>query len=165
VAQTRMVAAAIARRRVPPRVAYTGCGHKKGPGLLVDRGRVCHVDANRPAQHGSVSGESVSHQPVAVLSSSWPRRAYFDHAQAAPRQQGRQTMLKLIAAAAFALSVTTSAQAMTAAPIHQNGVITQVAFACGPGRTRVGGVCVARTTIRHERRCVRWTGHVCAAWY
>jgi hypothetical protein len=78
-------------------------------------------------------------------------------------------MVKLIALAAFALVVTTSAQAMTVAPIHQpDGLITQVAYGCGPGRTRVGGVCVARTTIRHVRRqvrrCARWHGGVCARW-
>jgi hypothetical protein len=74
-------------------------------------------------------------------------------------------MIKLIAFAAFALAVTTSAQAMTVAPVHgPDGMITQVAYACGPGRTRVNGVCVARTTIRHARRCVRWYGGACAAW-
>jgi len=78
-------------------------------------------------------------------------------------------MIRLIAVAAFALAVTTSAQAMTVAPIHQpDGMITQVAFGCGPFRTRVGGVCVARTTIRHVRRevrrCALWHGGVCARW-
>ena len=57
-------------------------------------------------------------------------------------------MIKLIAVAAFALAVATSAEAMTPAPIyHPGGVITQVALGCGVGRTRVGGVCVARPTI------------------
>ncbi len=79
-------------------------------------------------------------------------------------------MMKLIAIAGFALAVATSAEAMTPAPIQQpDGIITQVAYACGPGRTRVGGVCVARTTIRHARRavrrCARWHGGVCARWY
>jgi hypothetical protein len=76
-------------------------------------------------------------------------------------------MIRLIAIAGFALSVATSAQALTPAPIPQpDGLITQVAAACGSGRTRVGGVCVARTTIRHARRevrrCVRWQAGVCA---
>jgi len=77
-------------------------------------------------------------------------------------------MIKLIAVAGFALSVATSAQAMTPAPIPQthNDMITQIAAACGPGRTRVNGVCVARTTIRHTRRearrCLRWNAGVCA---
>ncbi len=79
-------------------------------------------------------------------------------------------MIRLIAIAAFALTVASSAPAMTPASIHQpDGVITQVAFGCGPGRTRVGGVCVARTTIRHTRRAVRrcafWHGGVCRRWY
>jgi hypothetical protein len=65
-------------------------------------------------------------------------------------------MLRLIAVAGFALAITTSAQAITPAPIPQpDGMITQVAAACGAGRTRVNGVCVARTTIRHTRRAVR----------
>jgi len=79
-------------------------------------------------------------------------------------------MIRLIAVAAFALAVATSAEAMTPAPIHQpGGVITQVALGCGLGRTRVGGVCVARTTIRHARRAVRRCalrhGGVCARYY
>jgi len=65
-------------------------------------------------------------------------------------------MIRLIAAAGFVLAVATSAQAITPAPIPQSdGMITQVRLGCGPGRTRVGGVCVARTTIRHTRRMVR----------
>jgi hypothetical protein len=79
-------------------------------------------------------------------------------------------MLRLIAIAAFALFVTTSAQAMTPAPVHEPaGIVTDVAYGCGPGRTRVGGVCVARTTVRQTRRavrrCARWHGGACARWY
>jgi hypothetical protein len=80
-------------------------------------------------------------------------------------------MIRLIAFAAFALALTTSAQAMPVAPVHQpDGVITQVAFGCGPFRTRVAGVCVARTTKRqlrrHARRCALWgAGGACARWY
>ena len=74
-------------------------------------------------------------------------------------------MIRLIALAAVALAITTSAQAMTIAPAHgPDDMITRVAYACGPGRTRVNGVCVARTTIRQTRRCVRWHGGACAAW-
>jgi hypothetical protein len=65
-------------------------------------------------------------------------------------------MTRLIALAGFALAFATSAQAMTPAPIPQpDGMITQVAVGCGAGRTRVNGVCVARTTIRQTRRAVR----------
>jgi hypothetical protein len=65
-------------------------------------------------------------------------------------------MIRLIAIAGFALAVASSADAMTAAPIHQpEGMMTQVAYGCGPGRTRVGGVCVARITIRHARRAAQ----------
>ena len=64
-------------------------------------------------------------------------------------------MIRLIAVAGF-LAVATSAQAMSPAPIPQpDGMITQVRLGCGPGRTRVNGVCVARTTIRHTRRMAR----------
>ena len=78
-------------------------------------------------------------------------------------------MLRLIAIAGFALSISTSAQAMTPAPLPQvDDMITQVAVGCGPGRTRVNGVCVARTTIRQTRRdvrrCVRWQGSTCAVY-
>jgi hypothetical protein len=65
-------------------------------------------------------------------------------------------MIRMIAVAGFALSVAISAQAMTPAPIPQpDGLITEVAAACGAGRTRVNGVCVARTTMRQTRRAVR----------
>jgi hypothetical protein len=75
-------------------------------------------------------------------------------------------MIKLIAVAGFALAIATSTHAMTPAPIQSDGIITQVAVGCGPGRTRVNGVCVARTTVRQTsravRRCVRWQGGACA---
>ena len=79
-------------------------------------------------------------------------------------------MIRLIAIAGFALAVASSAEAMTPAPIPQpDSIMTQVAFGCGPFRTRVGGVCVARTTIRHyrrvARRCAFWRGGVCRRWY
>jgi len=73
-------------------------------------------------------------------------------------------------AVAFVLAFATPAHAMTPLPVHQpDGAVTQVRLACGPGRTRVGGVCVARTTIRHTRRtvrrCARWHGGACVRWY
>jgi hypothetical protein len=65
-------------------------------------------------------------------------------------------MIRLIAVAGFVLAFATSAEAMKPAPIPQpDGLITPAAAACGPGRTRVGGVCVARTTVRQTRRAVR----------
>ena len=44
-----------------------------------------------------------------------------------------------------------------------DGMITQIAAACGAGRTRINGVCVARTTARQTRRAVRRcaTGMTC----
>ncbi len=47
-------------------------------------------------------------------------------------------MIRLIAIAAFALAVATSAQAMSPAPLNQaDGMITQVREACGPVCTRL----------------------------
>lgn len=75
-------------------------------------------------------------------------------------------MIRLIAVAALGLSLAGSAQAVSPAPLPQpEGVTTQIAFGCGPGRTRVRGVCVARTTRRQVRRCVVWgAGGVCRRW-
>jgi hypothetical protein len=73
-------------------------------------------------------------------------------------------MIKLVVIAGFALSIAVSAQAMTPAPIPQpDSMITEIAAACGAGRTRVNGVCVARTTVRQTRRAVRRcaTGMTC----
>jgi len=74
-------------------------------------------------------------------------------------------MIRLLAIAGFALSVAVSAQAMTVAPTipQPDSMITEVAAACGAGRTRVNGVCVARTTVRQTRRAVRRcaTGMTC----
>ena len=72
----------------------------------------------------------------------------------------------LIAAAAVALGAATSAQAMSPVPLHQaDGMITQVREACGAGRVRINGICVARTTIRQTRRCARWSGGACVRWF
>jgi hypothetical protein len=78
-------------------------------------------------------------------------------------------MLRLIAVAGFALLVASSAHAITPAPPPQvDEMVTRVAVGCGPGRTRVNGVCVARTTVRQTRRavrrCVRWQAGVCASY-
>jgi hypothetical protein len=76
-------------------------------------------------------------------------------------------MLRLIAVAGFALTIATSAQGMTPAPLAPpDNMVTEIAVGCGPGRTRIDGVCVARTTVRQTRRavrrCLRWQGGVCA---
>lgn len=75
-------------------------------------------------------------------------------------------MIRSIAVAGFALAIATSTHAMTRAPIQLDGIVTQVAAGCGPGRTMINGVCVARTTVRQTRRgvrrCVRWNAGVCA---
>jgi hypothetical protein len=76
-------------------------------------------------------------------------------------------MLRLITVSVFALAFTTSVQAMPVAPVHElDAMITHIAYGCGAGRTRVGGVCVARTTKRQVRRCAVWgAGNVCRRWY
>lgn len=82
-------------------------------------------------------------------------------------------MIKLIAITAFAfgvlLGITTSAPAMPAAPVQAPaGIVTDVAWGCGPGMTRVRGVCVPRARVRQARRavrrCVVWRGGFCRRW-
>jgi hypothetical protein len=63
-------------------------------------------------------------------------------------------MIRLIAVA-FTLALATGTQAMPITPIQPDSMVTQVREACGAGRHRVGGVCVARTTQRQVRRHVR----------
>jgi hypothetical protein len=80
------------------------------------------------------------------------------------RLQRSRTMIRLITIASLAFAVATSAQALTPAPMPQpEGMGTLIAAACGAGRTRVNGVCVARTTVRQTRRAVRRcaTGMTC----
>jgi hypothetical protein len=78
-------------------------------------------------------------------------------------------MIRLIAIVGFALAVATSAHGMTPALLAPpDNMVTEIAVGCGMGRTRIDGVCVARTTVRHARRavrrCVRWNAGVCAAY-
>ena len=64
------------------------------------------------------------------------------------------TTLRLIAFAAFALAVATSAQAMSPAPLHQpDGMTTQVREACGTGMHMVNGKCIRTATRRNAARC------------
>jgi hypothetical protein len=85
----------------------------------------------------------------------------------------RELGFGLLAVAACALTLATSAEAITPVPLHQpEGMIMQIAYGCGAGKTRVGRDCVARTTIRHTRRasrairrCVSWDRGVCAGWH
>ena len=75
-------------------------------------------------------------------------------------------MVRLIAVAAIAFAAATSAQALSPVPLHHSdSMITQVRAACGAGRVRVNGICVARTTIRQTRRCARWSGGACVRWF
>jgi hypothetical protein len=69
-------------------------------------------------------------------------------------------------AVAFVLTLAASAQARPVTPLHQSdSMVTQVREACGAGRVRINGVCVARTTRRQVRRCARWNGGTCVHWY
>jgi hypothetical protein len=75
-------------------------------------------------------------------------------------------MIRLLVGGSFALFVATAAWAVTPAPLpHPDNKIVPVAAGCGPGRTMVKGVCVARTTVRQTRRavrrCARYRGGVC----
>ena len=74
-------------------------------------------------------------------------------------------MIRSIAVAAIVLSVATSAQAMSPAPLSQpDGMITQVRMRCGLGTVPVNGVCVARTTVRYN--CIFWWPRcTCPLWY
>jgi hypothetical protein len=75
-------------------------------------------------------------------------------------------MVRLIAIAAFALVVATSAQAMSPVPLHQpDGTITLVRHGCGAGMHMVNGHCRTTVARRQVRRCLVWgAGHVCRKW-
>ena len=74
-------------------------------------------------------------------------------------------MIRLIAIAGFALAAATSTQAMTPAPLlQQDRLLIQVREGCGVGMIMVNGACVARSSVRQARRCLRWNGNACAAW-
>jgi hypothetical protein len=65
-------------------------------------------------------------------------------------------MIKLIAAA-FALTLATSAQALPPVPLQQpDEIVIKVREACGPGMRRTaGGVCVRTHARRAAGRCAR----------
>jgi len=61
-------------------------------------------------------------------------------------------MLRLVAVV-FAVTVATSAQAMSPAPLHQpHNMITQARESCGAGMHMVNGRCVTTSARRHVRR-------------
>jgi membrane-bound ClpP family serine protease len=69
-------------------------------------------------------------------------------------QTWEETMIRLITVA-FALVVSTSAQATPLAPLQQpDGMITQVREACGAGMHMVNGTCVRTAARRNAARCV-----------
>ena len=75
-------------------------------------------------------------------------------------------MIRIIAAAGFALAVATSAQAMTPALLAQpDNMIKQVREGCGMGRVMINGICQSRAAMRQERRadrrCARYSGGAC----
>ncbi|MGB6768210.1 MAG: hypothetical protein WA863_12060 [Methyloceanibacter sp.] len=61
-------------------------------------------------------------------------------------------MVRLIAIA-FALALATSAQATPLAPLHKDGMITQVREACGAGYHMVNGTCIRTAARRNAARC------------
>ena len=62
-------------------------------------------------------------------------------------------MVRLIAVA-VALTLATSVQAMSPAPLHQpDGMITQIRETWCAGRVRINGVCVAITTSARPQVC------------
>ena len=76
-----------------------------------------------------------------------------------------EQMFRLIAIVSFAFATSMAAQATPVAPVQEpDSIITQAAAACGPGMTRISGVCVSRHHKRQARRCLRWNGSTCAAW-
>ena len=84
------------------------------------------------------------------------------------REYAPKPMARLIAVAAVALAVATSAQAMSPAPLHQpDGMITQVG-ACGPNQKQIVGLCMySAPYVRPgvSRRCVAWHGGFCSEYY
>lgn len=64
-------------------------------------------------------------------------------------------MMSLIAAA-FALALASSVQAMPRAPVQEpQDIIIQVREACGAGMHRVNGVCIRTAARRSASRCAR----------
>jgi len=62
-------------------------------------------------------------------------------------------MMRLIVVA-FALTLASSAQAVTRAPVQQPGdLVITIREACGAGMHRVNGVCVTTHARRSARRC------------
>ena len=97
-----------------------------------------------PARARSKRAEAL--QPRVAIGRLSPRRDSLE-----------KTMIRLIAIAAFALAVATSAQAMSPAPLNQaDGMITQVRQACGAGMkwNNALGRCATTSARRHVRRGV-----------
>ena len=64
------------------------------------------------------------------------------------------TTLRLIAFAAVALAVATSAQAMSPVPLHQSdGIVTQVREDCGAGYHMVNSTCIRTAARRNAAKC------------
>jgi hypothetical protein len=77
-------------------------------------------------------------------------------------------MMRSLCAIVLALTLATSAEAMTAGPLSEpDGMITKIASPCGSGHMRVRGgrvrgVCATRTIPGHHvRRCVERHAGVC----
>src|SRR5947207_7340458 len=115
---------------------------EKGPARQLARARPQTAELSWP--NSSAADVSVRHFDLPQYSF---QRPISDSEVKSTDCQRRSTMVRLFAVTVFALFVTTSAQGMTPAPFPQaDTLMTQVAVGCGIGRTRVNGVCVARTT-------------------
>ena len=145
--------------QVPDRGTRRPCRHSRSPdGCYSVSLDLCQASSEEIFDHDPPANEQRK-----------PGRAGGQPPQVECTAHRRRNMLRLIAVAGLALTIATSAQAMTPAPLAPpNDMVTRVAVGCGPGRTRVDGVCVARTTIRHARRevrrCVRWHAGVCSVY-
>ena len=97
-----------------------------------------------------------------ISSDAKPAAILADHTKSYSETPG----IKTIVFALFGLALASAAQAMPFSPAYQpDGMITQARMGCGAGMVMVNGACVARTTMRHARRCARWNGGVCAHYY
>ena len=111
------------------------------------------------------SGLADARLELTISSDAGPAAILGDHTKAVVKRR-EKIMIKTVAIVVFGLAVASAAQAMPPAPVLQpDSIITQARMGCGAGMVMVNGACVARTTIRHARRCARWNGGVCAHYY
>jgi hypothetical protein len=82
-------------------------------------------------------------------------------------------MIRLMISVAFGLTLATSAEAMSPAPLHEpDARVTHIADKpCNlPGQVRINGICMLRTTPhpvrqRDYRGCAKWNEGICVEYY